>query len=185
MSTNAAARSISWHTTTLPNGTVFQGGVLFPDSVIEERHDDDSEITENPVEYGSVSNDHAFDRPQELEIDCVWDPSRQSSGQAGFLKSTYRQVLNLKQAKILIIIVTGKRQYENMLIKHVSEITDKDTENVLRLRLTIQQLILALTQTVTISSAAQQALPQKTSPTINNGNVSLQSGANYNSTTAG
>ena len=67
-----ASRSISWDTVKLPSGATFQGGVLFPDTVLEERHDDESVITENPVENGSVTSDHAYDLPQELEISCVW-----------------------------------------------------------------------------------------------------------------
>lgn len=39
-------RMISWSTTTLPNGTVVQGGMIIPDASVEERHDDDSVITE-------------------------------------------------------------------------------------------------------------------------------------------
>ena len=89
-------------------------------------------------------------------------------------------MLNLKQAKILLNVVTGKRSYQNLLLKGVSEITDKDSENVLMLRLTFKQLLLTFTQTVTISSAAQQTLPQKTMPTINNGNASLLPGTNFN-----
>jgi hypothetical protein len=50
----------------------------------------------------------------------------------------------------------------------------------LMLRLLLRQAILALTQTVSISSSAQQSLPQKTMPTLNGGAVSLQPGTNYN-----
>jgi hypothetical protein len=175
-----ASRSISWDTTTLPSGATFPGGVLFADAVLEERHDDESVMTENPVEYGSVMTDHAFDLPQELELTYVWDSVKQSGGQPGFLETQYRKVLDLKQAKVLLNVVTGKRQYQNMLLKGVSEITDKDTENVLMLRLVLKQAILALTQTVSISSSAQQSLPQKTMPILNGGSVSLQPGTNYN-----
>jgi hypothetical protein len=186
MSTAAAAvtvyasRSISWDTTILPSGATFPGGVLFPDTVLEERHDDDSVMTENPVEIGSVMTDHKFDLPQELELTYVWDPVKQSGGQPGFLESQYRKVLDLKEAAISLNVVTGKRSYQNMQLKGVSEITDKDTENVLMLRLLFRQAILALTQTVSISPAAQQSLPQKTMPTLNGGAVSLQPATNYN-----
>jgi Dit-like tail protein len=176
-----ASRSISWDTTTLPSGATFQGGVLFPDTVMEERCDDDSVITENPVEVGTVNNDHAYDLAQDLEVVAVWDPVKQANGQPGFLDTTYEQLRNLKQAKIFLNVVTGKRAYQNLLLKNISVINDADTENILMARLTFKQLILALTQTVTISSAAQQANPQQTAPTINNGNLSLQPGTNYNS----
>jgi hypothetical protein len=177
-----AVRSISWDQATLPNGTVIPQGVIFADAVLEERHDDETIITENPVEIGSVTNDHAYDLPQELELTYVWSPSGpHSDGQPSFLNSMYDQFLTLKQAKVLVNVVTGKRQYENMLIKLISETTDKDTENILMLRLALRQLLLTYTQTVSVSQAAQQTLPQKTMPTLNGGAVSLQPAPNFNS----
>jgi hypothetical protein len=181
-----ASRSISWDTVTLPSGATFPGGVLIADTVMEERADDDSVITENPVEIGSVVNDHAFDTPQELELIYVWDAVKQAGGQPGFLETTYQKVRDLKRAKIIVNCVTGKAQYQNLLIKGISNVTDRETENILVLRLTLKQLLLTLTQTVIISTAAQQSMPQKTMPTVNGGSVSLQPGQNYNSgTTSG
>jgi len=174
-------RNISWATTTLSNGTTVQGGTIIADAVIEERSDDETVITENPVEFGSVTNDHAYDLPQELELTYAWaGGSSQAQGQSSFLNTTYAKLLNLKQAKILLSVVTGKRQYQNMLIKGLSQTTDKDTENILLIRITLKQLLLTMTQTVSISSAAQQSMPQKTMPTINGGTVALQPGSNYN-----
>jgi hypothetical protein len=180
-----ASRSISWDTTTLPSGATFEGGVIFPDAVMEERHDDDSVITDNPVETGSVINDHAYDLPQDLEIVAVWDSVKQASGQVGFLETMYQKVLDIKQAKILLNVVTGKRSYQNLLLKGISEITDKDSENVLMLRLSFKQVLLTYTTTVSVSSAAQQSIPQKTMPTINNGIVHLGTATNYNAGTTG
>lgn len=175
------SRSISWDTVTLPSGTVFKGGVIFPDVVLEERHDDDSVISENPLEIGTVMTDNAFDTPQELELLYLWAAaSKQANGDPNFLQTMYQRFLDLKQAKIVVNVVTGKRVYPQMLIKGISEITDLDHENVLMLRIVLRQPIFTYTQTVTISPAAQQALPQKTAPTINGGTVNLQPGTNYN-----
>jgi hypothetical protein len=174
-------RNISWSTTTLPNGTTIQGGSIIADAVPEERSDDETVITENPVENGSVTNDHAFDLPQQLEITYAWAAgSPQGNGQASFLNAMYQQFLTLKQAKVILSVETGRRAYQNMLIKGLSVTTDEHTENVLLIRITLKQLLLTITQTVTVSSAAQQSLPQKTMPTINGGNVSLQPAPNFN-----
>ena len=178
-----AVRSISWDQTTLPNGTVIPQGVIFADAVLEERHDDDSIITENPVEIGSVTNDHAYDLPQELELTYVFSPaSHYAQDDPSFLNNVYDTFLTLKQAKVMLNIVTGKRSYENMLVKSLSVTTDKDTENVLMLRAALRQLLLTYTQTVTIGAtpATQQTLPEKTMPIINEGAVNLQSAQNFN-----
>jgi hypothetical protein len=168
----------------LPNGTTIQGGIITADAVLEERHEDESVITENPVESGSVTNDHAYDLPQNLDVVYVWSAaSPQNQGQYSFLNTMYQQFLTLKSAKILLAVVTGKRPYQNLLIKGLSTITDKDSENILQIRISLRQLLLTVTQAVTISSAALHTIPAKTMPTINRGNVSLAPGSNFNSGT--
>lgn len=180
-------RMITWSDTPIGNGssaTTFPAGQIVADSVIEERSADELVITENPVEQGSVINDHAYDLPQDLDLVYVWaSGSPQAQQQQTFLQDTYQQVLSLKQAKILVSVFTGKRQYQNMLIKGISLTTDKDTENILELHLTFKQILLAITSTVNTSStsAAQQSIPAKTMPTINGGTQSLQPAPNYNS----
>jgi hypothetical protein len=181
-------RMISWSTTTLPNGTVIQAGMIVPDASVEERHDDDSVITENPVENGSVVNDHAYDTPQELELTYAWAAgSPQANGNFSFLNQMYAMLLTLKQAKVLLNIVTGKRQYQNVLIKSLSETTDKDTENVLLIRIGIRQLLLAVTQTVLVPLASQQSIAMQkkgsTLPTIHMGTVNPVPGTNFNTGT--
>jgi hypothetical protein len=177
-------RQISWVTTTLANGTVIQGGQVIADAVLEERHDDESIITENPVEIGSVTNDHAYDLPQDLDLVYVWAAgSPQANQQTSFLNQLYAQLLTLKQAKILLAVITGKRAYQNMLIKGLSVITDKDSENILQIRIAVRQLILVVVQTVNVSSAAQQTIPAKTMPVNNSGSVSLAPATNFNSGT--
>jgi hypothetical protein len=178
-------RNISWQTTPLPGGSPFPSGTIMADAVIEERSDDESVITENPVEQGSVIADHAYDLPQDLELTYVWSAGAQPGRQQSFLNNIYQQFLDLKQAKILCSVVTGKRGYANMLVKGISTTTDRDSENILMLRISFHQILMAVTQTVNTGSAsfgtaAQQAIPQKTNPTVNLGTVQLQSAPNFN-----
>jgi hypothetical protein len=195
VSVNDVSRGILWAATTLQNGMVIAAGNLIPDTVIEERHQDELVITESPVETGSYTNDHAFDLPQELEVTYAWSVSSGKPGTDGtnaratslngvayssFLQDTYQMLLNLKQAKILIQVSTGKRDYQSMLIKGLSVNTDRETENILLARITFRQLLLAVTQTVTVTSANQQTMPSKTMPTVNAGSQSLGSAPNFN-----
>lgn len=181
-----ASRGISWSTTTIPGGATVQAGGITPDASVEERSDDESVITENPVENGSVSNDHAYDLPQQLELTYAWAPgSQQGKGQVSFINDMYQKLLMLKQAKILLTVSTGRRLYQSMLIKGLSVTTDKETENILMIRIMLQQLLLTKTQTVSIPTAAQMTQPEKTMPTINGGAVSLQPAPNFNSANLG
>jgi hypothetical protein len=171
-----------------PSG-VPPSGTITADSVIEERYDDESIITENPVETGSITSDHAYDLPQELDVTYAWSAaSPQAGGQSSFLNQLYDQVLALKQGKVLLTVSTGRRLYQNLLIKSISTISDRDTENILQLRLSLRQLILTTTQTVTTgqanqTQASQQLIPAKTMPTQNSGTVSLAPATNFNSGT--
>jgi hypothetical protein len=164
-------------------------GMIIADSVLEERYDDESIITENPVETGSVSNDHAYDLPQELEVTYVWAAaSPQAAGQPSFLNVIYALVLALKVGKVLLTVSTGRRLYQKMLLKSISTISDKDTENILQLRLSLRQLILVSTQVITSGQATQapnsaQLIGAKTMSTSNLGTNTLANGPQFNSGT--
>ena len=55
-------------------------GTLFvPNATIEEVHSDEMEITEHPVEQGTVISDHAFERPSGLVITAGWSDSPNSN----------------------------------------------------------------------------------------------------------
>lgn len=59
-------------------------GKILPDiiaqAVIEEKHHDELEITEHPVEQGAMITDHAFKRPAELTLRLGWSNSPTSRG---------------------------------------------------------------------------------------------------------
>jgi hypothetical protein len=178
-----AARSISWEATTLPDGTTYPAGVIYPDIAIEERHDDESVITENPVEHGSTTSDHAYNQQSQCELAWAWSPSGGpllNIRPQAFIITQYERVLDLKKKFILLNVVTGKRQYQNMLIEGLSEITEEKTENLLSLRIFLREMIFTLTETTSLPSADNQLIPQKTAPTVNGGTVALQPASNFN-----
>lgn len=53
---------------------------LTPQVTLEERHLDELEITEHPIEQGAAIADHAFKRPSEVIIRCAWSNSPSASG---------------------------------------------------------------------------------------------------------
>lgn len=177
-------RSISWDTQTLADGSTYQAGSLTPDVVLEERHDDQTVITENPVESGSMTSDHAYEQPSECEVCWVWSPSGGplfSLRSRSFILEQYKKLLELKSKHVLLSVITGKRSYLDMLIQGISEVTDEKTENLLSVRIFLRQIIYTRTQAVSvIGSAANQKFPERTSPTVNGGTVSLQPASNFN-----
>lgn len=57
---------------------------LWPDilaqATIEERHTDDLEVTEHPVEQGAMISDHAYKRPAEVVLRLGWSNSPPARG---------------------------------------------------------------------------------------------------------
>lgn len=91
-------------------------GSAIPDIVaqatFEERHSDELEITEHPVQQGAMISDHAFKRPSEVVLHMGWSNSPTSSGNlidpliaaAASLKSS---VLNAADAAGLKTAIPG------------------------------------------------------------------------------
>ena len=65
-------------------GIIDDKGTQLPSIVahatIEERHHDDLEVTDHPVEQGAMISDHAFKRPAEVTLKLGWSNSPTSRG---------------------------------------------------------------------------------------------------------
>lgn len=173
---------------------------------ISESHLDTLEITEQPVEQGSVITDHAYKKPALVTIECGWSnsppdgtggfasafassvtsvvPTGASTGnQPNQARSIYQGLLQLQADRIPFDVLTGKRAYTNMLLEVLAVDTRVESENILRARLRCRQLIIVSTSVVTIpiNTSAQRNAPA-TTPTTNLGSLQLLPGGNANLT---
>lgn len=150
------------------------------DATIEERHEDQWVMTEHPVEVGSTITDHIYKMPCSLDITAVTSMgSPQNKAQdSSFLKTLYNSLLNLGGA--LLPVQTGKRIYQNMAVRSLRVDTDKTSENILSVQVSLQEILLATTTLVTVTPMSNQSLPQKTAPTINQGPVNTAPAPNFN-----
>lgn len=168
-------------------------------AVFEEVHSDELEVTEHPVEQGTVIADHAFVRPAECILTYGFSnsPNRTSAvgAIAGFaaaqsgaaravvaaveavsgiataltslgsgksvVQREYDNLLGLYRARTLFTVYTGKRVYQNMIVKSISETTSAETENSMILRLVCRQILMAKTTTVTVPDSSVMADPSK------------------------
>lgn len=132
----------------------------------EEKHVDELHITEHPVEQGANITDHAFMTPPEVTIRCAWsnsggggiaDGSAVNNGLGrgtSLVQDVYQSLLDLQRSAKPITIYTGKRKYDNMLIKTITVETDRRTENALSALLTCRQIIIVQTTTVELPANA-------------------------------
>lgn len=124
-------------------------GGFVADVTLEEDHTDELVITEHPVERGAPITDHAFKRPASVVISVGYsNSSLRALGNPFYVQLVYDQFLNLQASLQPFSITTGKRVYQNMLIRRLSVKTDEKTENALALTVECQEIIIANTQTV-------------------------------------
>lgn len=164
-----------------------QIGDITAQATIEERHTDELTITDHPVEQGAQITDHAFKRPAEVVIRCGWSDSStflssidllgSFSSVGANLEETYQQLLELQESRIPFDILTGKRQYSNMLIKSIAVTTDEKTENALFVTVSCREVILVQTQATTLPPKSDQKNAKKTGQTDQKGTKQLKPNA--------
>ena len=176
---------------------------------VQERHTDEMEITDHPIEQGATISDHAYKRPSEVTIEGSWSASPSSSGLVdgiiGGLKATvtgaqaivsgkpptslqemYDQLLRLQKEAIPFDIYTGKRKYSNMIMRSLSVQTDKMTENSLAVTMVCRELLIVRVSVLTVpTDSTKQANPGSTAPPVSSGTKSLLPGSGYSPAGAG
>ncbi|WP_425327623.1 phage baseplate protein [Pseudomonas nitroreducens] len=153
---------------------------------LEELSTDNLQITEHPVELGANINDHAFKQPAEVVIRCGWSNSSLGSLISGlrqavstifgdsafgsdYVSGVYNQLLALQESRIPFDVSTGKRTYQNMLMRSLALTTDPRTEYALMCTVVCRQVIIVQTQATTLPPRDAQANPQGTGEVANMG----------------
>lgn len=177
-----------------------QIGEFVAQVTLEEVHHDEMEITDHPVERGAPITDHAYKRPAEVIIRAGWSNSPGSTSLLGSLasavtgtiggiqslltgnsqsqvKEIYERFLALQSSRQPFDVYTGKRVYNDMLIKSLSTPTNRTTENSLVLTVLLRQIIMvsAVTTGGSVASAPDaQKSPGITNPTADFGTLQLR-----------
>ena len=87
---------------------------------------------------------------------------------------TYAKILEIQRDRIPFDVVTGKRLYSNMLIRALEVTTDKTTENVLSAVLTLREVIITQTQSITVADKSNMKDGASTSAVVNAGEKSAR-----------
>ncbi|KMW73349.1 bacteriophage protein [Photorhabdus luminescens subsp. luminescens] len=158
--------------------------LLVPSVVIAEKHTDALEITEHPVEIGAAVSDHAYKKPSEITMELGFagggslldfvDTSKIGLSMGLSPKETYQKILDLQELREPFNVITGKRTYENMLIKAIEVTTDRHSENVLLCTLTLREVIITSTQKVQVAQKEVMKTGVSTSAVENSGTKTLK-----------
>jgi len=158
-----------------PRGISGPFGFILPDCAVEETGRDDLQITEHPVEIGTVIADHAYKKPREVTLRWSWANSGYYETR---VQDVYQQLLALQgPPPSLISITTGKSQYDNMLIVSLGVTTNSRSEYALEAVMVCRQIIIVSTQAAQIAPASSQAVPQTTASVAQRGVVQPQAQA--------
>ena len=159
-------------------------GLIIPDVVVSEKHQDALEITEHPVEIGAPVSDHAYKRPSEVTMEIGFsgggslldfaDTSALGFSLGTSPKEIYQQILDLQASRVPFDVTTGKRQYSNMLIRAIDVTTDRTSENVLMCVLTLREVIISQTESITVADKADMQEGVSTASLQNTGTKSVK-----------
>ncbi|MFS7244474.1 phage baseplate protein [Rahnella inusitata] len=159
-------------------------GLIIPDVVVSEKHQDALEITEHPVEIGAPVSDHAYKRPSEVTMEIGFsgggslldfaDTSALGISLGTSPKEIYQQILDLQASRVPFDVTTGKRQYSNMLIRAIDVTTDRTSENVLMCVLTLREVIISQTESITVADKADMQEGVSTASLQNTGTKSAK-----------
>lgn len=160
--------------------------MIIPDVVIKETHKDELTITSHPVEGATQSGvgamtDHAYRKPSEVIMEVgfagggsLLDSSLLNTQKIGVSlgvspKETYEKLINLQRERLPFDLTTGKKSYKNMLIRSLEVTTDNTSENVLMAVITLQEVIIAETQTIKAANKEAMQRGVSTSAVQNTG----------------
>lgn len=164
-----------------------QSSVLLPSVVISENHSDTLEITEHPIEvptaqgYGTIT-DHAWRKPGTVTMQVGFGSSGSlldlldTTGVVSMPwqspKEVYKTLRDLQSNRSLLSVNTGKRLYQNMLLKSLTVTTDKDTEYVLSATLIFQEVLLSQAMKTIVADKSRMRDGQNTTARLDTGTKS-------------
>lgn len=134
-------------------------GTCIFDATFKESHSFQNNITQNPVQSGAAINDHVYQQPIVVTCDIGVTDCHTANGQfytsSSRALSAFDVLVALWQGAEKLTVTTLYTRYQNMVIKLLNPIRDKNTMKALRATVTFQQII--------TTSAVEISVSQKTS----------------------
>ena len=149
-------------------------GHIVVDAVLNENHLYDSEITENPVEDGTVYSDNIVLLPVVLEMECRVSDATSTPARLNYpgrSNEAFSELVDLQRKKEPISIVTGLNVYQNMLIKSVGFPRSSLDGNSIKFSLVARELLIVGELAATNRDLIAGDVQHTALPISNNGEV--------------
>jgi hypothetical protein len=149
-------------------------GGLFFDAFLKLTHTSSLTITQHPVETGAAISDHSYIMPTTLVCDIGVSDVGTSivpgqfggqttlAGLAGPIGepqsrsvNAFQALLALQQSRVPVQVTTRLNLYNNMLIQSIVTSEDNTTAHAWKATVTMQEIFVAVVQTVKVSSQPQ------------------------------
>jgi hypothetical protein len=161
------------------------------DAVIRSEHDQQSVITQNPVQTGPAISDHAYVVPARLTIELLMTDAMQSftlgqwSDGPSRSVSAFQTLKSLQQKKAVLQVATRLNTYSPMMILSVRAEEQNDTRFSLKATVSFMEILTAsveMTSSTINFAPSDSSLPQTVGQTVGGqllpltvpGNVQLQ-----------
>lgn len=155
-------------------GTDRKVGTITVNVVLTETTNDTLTITKQPIQQGASIADHAYKEPTSLTMTALFQDNNLASILTPFsssgLSKIYQDLLDLQNSRVPFSVITLKRIYTNMLMTTLICTTDKFTENILSVSMSMQQVIIVSVSTTTVRAQLQN--PGRNGQTQNAGRKS-------------
>lgn len=100
------------------------GATIEVDVTPTQDHDLNNEISDFPLEDGSIASDHITVLPNVVELDLTFsdtpiskfNPTVQFDSAEGRSRGLFRQLQDIKKNKVKCLLITGLQSYRNMYI---------------------------------------------------------------------
>jgi hypothetical protein len=119
---------------------------------ITESSNDTTTITKQPVQQGAAISDHKYNEPTTFSTSILFKNNLLSAS----LTKIYQNLLALQSTSVPFDVITPKRIYHNMLISTLAVTTDRNTENVLAVNVSFQEVIIVNVTTTQVPRTKQK-----------------------------
>jgi len=150
------------------------GQTLIFDATISEMHDSTADLSDHPVEGGADFTDHIRRTPDSIELEGIVtdDPlviDRSTNAEEASTGgdpdqravSAYSWLMQAKDDAKLLRVYTRLRRYRNMAITGISVKRDAGESRIIRVRLSLREIMIAVTEQVEAPTPALKAAPAR------------------------
>jgi len=120
-------------------------GNIKVDAVLNERHIYDSEITENPVEDGTIFSDNVVLLPARYDMTGrITDasPSLLNLRQSGHAANAFKDLITLQRSRETFDVVTGIHVYKNMLFQSLEFPRESSDGQSIRFEAVLREILI-------------------------------------------